>query len=410
LRIAFLLQDLQLSGGVGVVVEHARQLAGRHGFDVTLAMTRTQDEEDWRFRGLEHLHVLPMDRARERRYDVAVATWWETTSQLFTLSADRYAYFVQSLEDRFFELGDPRRLGAGLSHALPVHFVTEARWIADLLEELQPGARVFYVRNGIAKDVFAPVEAIEPNLEGPLRVLIEGYRGAPAKGVDQAVDVVRAMSEPSHLTAVIPDRATAGDIQADVLHGAVSQSVLAQIYAKTDVLVKLSRVEGMAGPPLEGFHRGATCVITPVSGHEEYVEHGWNGLITDWDDVRGTARMLDLLSRDRRYLDFLRRNALATARAWPSWEQSSTFMAGALRSIAQGPPPDPRPSGALLAGEAQATAATALGAAERELAEYRWLKRRGAYRALLRLVALRHWRPIQVLLAPARWLARAVSR
>ena len=41
-------------------------------------------------------------------FDVAVATWWETTSQLFTLSADRYAYFVQSLEDRFFELGDPR--------------------------------------------------------------------------------------------------------------------------------------------------------------------------------------------------------------------------------------------------------------------------------------------------------------
>lgn len=402
MRVAFLLQDLQLSGGVGVVVEHASQLARRHGFDVTLAMTRTQEEEDWSFHGLEHLHVLPIERAREQQYDVAVATWWETTSQLFTLSAARHAYFVQSLEDRFFEAGDPRRLGAGLSHALPVHLVTEARWIAELLEELQPGARVFYVRNGVAKDVFPPVEEVEPNLEGPLRVLIEGYRGTPMKGVDQAVRAVQGMSEPSHLTAVIPDREVAGDVPADVCLGAVSQAQLSEIYSNTDVVLKLSRVEGMSGPPLEGFHRGATCVVTPVTGHDEYVAHGWNGLVTEWDDLRGTARLLDLLSRDRGYLHLLRRNALATARAWPSWEQSSMFMAGALREIVHGPPADPKPSGALLAAEAQAAAgaaALALAARDRELAEYRWLKRRRSYRVLLRLTRLRHRRPFRWLLA-----------
>ena len=95
-------------------------------------------------------------------------------------------------------------------------------------------------------------------------------------------------------------------------------------------MLKLSSVEGMFGPPLEGFHRGATCVVTPVTGHDEYVEHGWNGLLTDWDDLRGTARQLDLLARDRELLHFLRTNALETARAWPSWEQSSEFMAAAL--------------------------------------------------------------------------------
>ncbi len=156
LKVAFLLQDLQLSGGVGVVVEHASQLAARHGFDVTLAMTRRQQEPDWSFRGLERLHVVPIERAREDRYDVAVATWWETTSHLFDLDAHRHAYFVQSLEDRFYGGWDPRRVGAALTHALPVSFITEARWIAETLEELQPGGRVFYVRNGIDKGVFRP--------------------------------------------------------------------------------------------------------------------------------------------------------------------------------------------------------------------------------------------------------------
>ena len=110
-------------------------------------------------------------------------------------------------------------------------------------------------------------------------------------------------------------------------------------YERSDVVLKLSSVEGMFGPPLEGFHRGATCVVTPVTGHEEYVEHGWNGLLTDWDDLRGTARQLDLLARDRELLHFLRRNALETARAWPSWEQSSEFMAAALLAIQREPPP-----------------------------------------------------------------------
>ena len=165
---------------------------------------------------------------------------------------------------------------------------------------------------------------------------------------------MRSMSEPSHLTAVIPDREAAGDVDADVSLGAVPQDELAEIYSKTDVVLKLSRVEGMFGPPLEGFHRGATCVVTPVTGHEEYVEHGWNGLVTEWDDLRGTARLLDLLARDRRYLHFLRSNALATARAWPSWEQSSMFMAGALRAdragTAAGPELERRAAGPRGAG------------------------------------------------------------
>ena len=70
----------------------------------------------------------------------------------------------------------------------------------------------------------------------------------------------------------------------------------------------------MYGPPLEGFHMGATCVTTEVTGHEEYVEHGVNALVCDWDDPRGTARQLDLLARDRVLLHRLRLGALDTAR------------------------------------------------------------------------------------------------
>ena len=88
--------------------------------------------------------------------------------------------------------------------------------------------------------------------------------------------------------------------------------------------------------------------MTPVTGHEEYVEHGWNGLVIDWDDLSGTARSLDRLARDRRLLHFLRTNALATARAWPDWGQSSQLMDRALAAIATAPAPNPAASSTAL--------------------------------------------------------------
>ncbi len=335
MRVAFLLQDLQLSGGVGVVVEHARQLTRRHGFDVTLALTRAQTRPDWTFEGLDTLHVLPLEEARNAQYDVVVATWWRTAHELFEFDARRYAYFVQSLEDRFYRPEERGHAEAAATLRFPVHFVTEARWIAETLDELRPDVPCYYVRNGVSKETFPPLERVEPRLDGPLRILVEGSRVWWHKGVDEALAAAGAMNEQRHVTLVTHDggpiRATA---DADRVVGPLPQAELAALYAETDVVLKLSRVEGMFGPPLEGFHAGATCVVTPVTGHDEYVVHGWNGLVCDWDDTRGTARQLDLLARDRRLLHFLRSNALQTARAWPSWEQSSSFMALALGRIA----------------------------------------------------------------------------
>jgi glycosyltransferase involved in cell wall biosynthesis len=338
-RIAFLLHDLQLSGGVGVVVRHARELAERHGHDVTLVLTHEQEQEPWEFDGLAHLHVEGLAQARAQRFDIAIATWWETTHSLFELPADRYATFIQSLEDRFYPQGVPERSSAALTQGLPIAFVTEARWIRDTLAELHPEAPCLFVRNGIDKQLYASPEQLDVRAEGPLRIVVEGNPDVWFKGVPAALRSVAHMSEPRHLTLVTGAPATIDDDTPDAIVGPLSQQEMARLYAESDVVLKLSRVEGMYGPPLEGFHMGATCITTPVTGHEEYVEHGWNGLVVDWDDERGTGRALDLLARDRRLLHFLRSNALETARSWPSWEQAGTFMAAALGAIRRAPAP-----------------------------------------------------------------------
>jgi O-antigen biosynthesis protein len=364
-RVAFLTQDLQLSGGVGVVVEHASRLAADHGFEVTLVHTGSEDEVAWTFRGLEHLHVLPLAAAAQREYDVAVSTWWETTRRLFGLPAARYASFVQSLEHRFYAPWDPRRTAAALAVDLPVRHLTEARWIADALDALHPGGRALLVRNGIAKEVFAGPESVDPALDGPLRIVVEGSRAVGFKGVDDALAAAGAMREERHVTLVTPDDSGAGAPADRVLHR-VSASEMAALFAESHVVLKLSRVEGMSGPPLEGFHMGATTVTTPVTGHDEYVRHRHNGLVVDWDDRRGTAAALDLLARDRALLHLLRTNALATARAWPSWRQQGAVMAAALRAIRREPEPPTQSVGRRLALDLDA----ALEHAQRQLVNY----------------------------------------
>ncbi len=183
-----------------------------------------------------------------------------------------------------------------------MRFITEARWIADTLERLHPGEKVLYVRNGLAKDVFAPVDASSARRASaaaadPDRGQRAACRSRASHEARRRVrgDDRRRGTSPSSRG----DGSAARVAGVDRAAGPVSQAQLAALYAESDVLLKLSRVEGMFGPPLEAFHKGATCVVTPVTGHDEYIVHGENGLVVDWDDPPGTTRALELLARDR---------------------------------------------------------------------------------------------------------------
>jgi glycosyltransferase involved in cell wall biosynthesis len=368
LSACFVLRDVQLSGGVSVILKHARGLASTHGMDVTIALTLGQ-QHAWPYPGLTELPVVPLAEARRRSYDIAVATWWETAFEVFSVPARRRAYFVQSLEDRFYPPGHEERGLAGATTGLPVSFITEATWIQRTLRELRPDADCFLVRNGVDKDVFALPEELPVRADGPLRVIVEGSPGAWFKGIDEAAAVISATREPCAATFVTPVAGGFGhNLPPGEVVGPVSREAMATLYASHDVVLKTSRVEGMYSPPLEGFHCGATCVTTPVTGHDEYVRHGWNGVVVDWDDVRGAARWLDTLARDPRRLHFLRLNAVETARGWPSWSQSTDFLATALRTIVRRPPPD------------GAGGAAALAAALRsEMADFRRLQQRKSH-------------------------------
>ncbi len=386
MRICFLLNDLHQAGGVGVILNHAREL-DRMGADVSLLVKNWESVAmpDNNRLSIKPLAASPKDEAP---YDVAIATWWETAYELFEVAARNHAYFVQSLEDRFYSsLKILERFAAEVTYDLPVHFITEAGWIKDFLERIRPDAECSLVRNGIDKDLFEiPDQPVRRPESEPLRVLVEGHPYVPFKGVFEAIEAVRSTEQRAHLTLVSPKRYNPWDFDADQVLFELSQEEMAEAYSDTDVVVKLSRVEGMFGPPLEGFHKGATCCVTPVTGHEEYVIHGHNGVITDFDDLRGCARQLDLLSSDRDYLTYLKENALDTARAWPSWDGSSTELFSVLQEITRANGNERTAQTAQLLRDTQSMLSQAeILKLNMALEENRSIKRRKAYRLLTAL-------------------------
>ena len=240
------------------------------------------------------------------------------------------------------------RLGAASVLGLPVDYVTIGDWMRDALAELRPDARCVVVRNGIDKSVFAPPASGRSFDDGPLRVLVEGNPGMWLKAVPEAVAAAQAMSSESVVTVVAPEPESAEGLGADRVVGGLDAAGMAALYAEHDVLLKLSRVEGVALPPLEAMHVGTPCVVTPHTGHEEYVRHGDNGLLVGFDDPGAATAALDALARDRELLARLSEGALETASAWPNVNQSTDQLAAALENLVDSPPPAVEPALAAL--------------------------------------------------------------
>jgi glycosyltransferase involved in cell wall biosynthesis len=404
--ICLILGELGPSGGAGAVVRHARGLAEDHGWDVSIAL--------WPGAAAAvappGVRLVTTDEARARDHDVAIATWWRTAYDLFAIPARRHAYFVQQFEERIYRPGDVERFGAMATHDLPVAFLTEARWIAAELAELRPEAPCFHVPNGIDKERFAPLESSAA--AGPLRVLVEGSPGLWFKGIQEAAAVLASTREPVVTTLVTPERVDPDTCaRFDRVVGPLDHAGMASAYQEADVLLKLSRVEGVFTPPLEAFHCGVPCVVWPVTGHDEYVRHGFNGAVVDYDDLIGAAGWIDLLARDRALLARLGRGALETAAAWPTWEQSTQRFAAALGATLERPAPSAGDGASRLLADLDLAMEGQRAAlwrerweAERARERFQIAERRrlAADARLAAIEASLAWR----LAAPLRWLAR----
>lgn len=316
-KIVFIVAGVGISGGLRVVLEHAHRLMSI-GHDVSILNVGEPGDVDWSGR-----NNVPVIQAGDRRsyllnnIDMLFATFWSTCKWLPHIPAARKLYFIQSDERLFYDDPD-MKVQVSDTYLLPYEFVTIAGWIQRMLrDEFARDAHL--VPNGLDTSLFRPCEPLAPKNPARPRVLIEGPITIGFKGVADAYAAVASLDCEIWIVS------SAGVPQpwwrVDRFFDGVKFDDMPRLYSACDVLVKMSRVESFAYPPLEAMACGCAVVVGKVAGSMEYVQHETNALVVEQGDVEGARTAVGRLIGDEALRRRLVEAGLETARRW-SWERS----------------------------------------------------------------------------------------
>ena len=330
MRIAFLMESPDISGGTYVIFEHAIH-AIKLGEDVSIITEVKVDMRilEWHAEA-KTLNWLMYNELENIKFDIVFATWWKTVFLLPKVNAKTYAYFVQSIESKFYpEFEQPLQRLVESTYILNLPIITEATWIQDYLQD-EYGAFVNLVHNGARKDLY---KQIEKRTSGTLRVLVEGPLGISFKNVEKTISLcLKSKADEVWLL-------TSSEVDSykgvDKVFSKIPITETGKVYNSCDVIVKLSYVEGMFGPPLEMFHCGGTAIVYNVTGHDEYIVHGKNGIVVSRDDENTVIKEINNLKDNPKYLKALKDGAIQTATDWLDWNESSTKFHKYTQEIAE---------------------------------------------------------------------------
>ncbi len=334
MKWAILLGSPAISGGSYVIFEHAIR-AYKKGEKITIITSGSVDmEELYWHKEAAILEWKTYDEVKNETYDILIATWWRTVYEAYRINAKRYIYFVQSIESKFYDSKEqPIIQLAEATYMLPFEIITEANWIKNYLVDYY-NKSPYLVHNGIRKDIYTSEgKCYAAREKEKLRILVEGPVDVGYKNIPKTIRLCME-SEADEIWLM-----TSSDISeypgVDRVFSRVPIFETPEVYRSCDVIIKLSYVEGMFGPPLEMYHCGGTSITYDVTGHDEYIIHEKNGLVVKTDNDKKVIEYINKLKRDRGYLEELINGAKETAKNWVSWEQASENFLNTVYDISK---------------------------------------------------------------------------
>lgn len=338
MKIAFFIGSVDISGGSYVIYQHALFLQ-QQGHDVFIIAQFPFTSKQLEWHPATHvLRFVHISGLSNEYFDLAIATWWKTAAELHLIKASYYCYFVQSIESRFYpDHQKPLKALVDHTYTLPLPGLTEARWIQKYLKDSY-NHDYHLVPNGIRKDLYNTTgKQYSSKLpKGQLRVLVEGPFGVSFKNVGKTIKLTRK-AKPDEIWLL-----TSSDISrypgVDRVFSRISIDKVGEIYRSCDVIIKLSYIEGMFGPPLEMFHCGGTAIVYAVTGHDEYINANHNAIVIPRDDEIGVIDAIKKLQNDYSFLSYLKENAKTTADQWIDWNESSRIFSENLIEYTSLPP------------------------------------------------------------------------
>ncbi|WP_161602407.1 glycosyltransferase family 4 protein [Tautonia marina] len=337
-RIGIALPLLGISGGINIVLNWGVILAkAGYGIDLILPPTEAQgtipflSEQDGR-----HFRIVSLPEARQVHYHTVMATWWACIPWMADLDADHYAWFMQAVEGQFAEPNSEAQQKFDEVVSSQMNVITTAHWLRRHIERhytIEP-KQTFCVLSGLDKTLWREMPRVPPGRgRQPVRFLVEGPPLDPRKNVAQTIRLLEGLKVPYRWVGATVDHAIIGP-HCQGVEVQVPYHRMPSIYADSDVLVKASNAEGMFGPPLEMFATGGTAVCWDVQGAEEYMADRYNCRLTPMNSWSRLAEAIREFADNPEQVRTLQENALATAEAWPTWDDQADQILATIEALA----------------------------------------------------------------------------
>lgn len=314
MKIVYVVESLEVSGGVKVIIEHAEGLAAR-GHEVSI-VTR-DSRHPWIDVRVPVTEVRQFDASTIPQADVHIATWFPTVVPTVRAArAPKIFHFSQGWE-AIYPNTAPRREEIDEAYGQRIPKLLISAHLRTLFEGRYPGP-YHLLPQAIRPEDYRPSG---PEPDGPRKVPVIGIVGpfeAANKGIPVALAAISRLKDAGravtlHRASQLPESPAERRLMTSDLyrHGA-SVPEMAGFYRGLDLLIHPSfEAEGFPLPPLEAMASGAPVVLTDIPSYAPIPRDAVS--FTTPGDAEGMAREAGRLLDDAVLWRARRRRGLEVA-------------------------------------------------------------------------------------------------
>lgn len=313
LKISYLVEDTEMSGGVRVQLVHADALIAR-GHRVRL-VTKGQPLT-WRASQAEWVYVDDFRQYDAGGEDFVVGTFWLTVGPAHEIAGSRAVHLCQGYEGAFSAY-QPIRPQIEAAYRLPIPKLVVARSLEPICRQFTDD--VTYIGQ-VVEDEFYRVES--PPEHEPLRVLVSGQAQADLKGIQDAYGAVthaRWFHQKLDLIRVSPWAPSREEPLETVqeFHVGLTTREMTRLMHSCDVLIGPNHAEeGFGLPAAEAMASGIPCLLTAIPSYLSFAERRDFALFAPAENaVELGERLIELLG-SAELREKLRKRGREVAEQW----------------------------------------------------------------------------------------------